>query len=398
MWRLVVTDRATGPIWPTITSQAAVVGQGHQGGARHRAAGPAVWPRRSRVASVTVVAVIVLDHVGDRPCRGRRRPGCPGAPRRSWRDEWVMAREQRSHRPGPSPAPGLVRRATRVRCRLVDCRTIGELGPGTGCERSRWDTVERTEHRAADEPAVRRAPGADAGREPGAAGAPLGPGAGSRGQEGDQLSPAPHGAPRRAVPRRSDPVGGGRPSTELDDRRRVGCGSSTRWTARVSSRRAGRTGPSTWPWPSTASPGSGRWPFRPWGVVLGNRRSAPAGRPRPRCPAWSSAGPGRPSSSRSWPSGWEPRTVPMGSAGAKIAAVIRGEAEVYVHAGGQYEWDSAAPVAVALASGLHASRLDGSPLRYSQPDPWLPDLVVCHPSLHRRGDGRPWHAGPGGAG
>jgi 3'(2'), 5'-bisphosphate nucleotidase len=73
--------------------------------------------------------------------------------------------------------------------------------------------------------------------------------------------------------------------------------------------------------------------------------------------------------------------VPMGSAGAKIAAVIRGEAEVYVHAGGQYEWDSAAPVAVAVATGLHASRLDGSPLRYSQPDPWLPDLVVCHPTL-----------------
>jgi 3'(2'), 5'-bisphosphate nucleotidase len=74
-------------------------------------------------------------------------------------------------------------------------------------------------------------------------------------------------------------------------------------------------------------------------------------------------------------------TVPMGSAGAKIAAVIRGEAEVYVHAGGQYEWDSAAPVAVAISCGLHASRLDGSPLRYSQPDPWLPDLVVCHPTL-----------------
>jgi 3'(2'), 5'-bisphosphate nucleotidase len=74
-------------------------------------------------------------------------------------------------------------------------------------------------------------------------------------------------------------------------------------------------------------------------------------------------------------------TVAMGSAGAKIAAVIRGEAEIYVHAGGQYEWDSAAPVAVALATGLHASRLDGSPLRYSQPDPWLPDLVVCHPTL-----------------
>jgi 3'(2'), 5'-bisphosphate nucleotidase len=74
-------------------------------------------------------------------------------------------------------------------------------------------------------------------------------------------------------------------------------------------------------------------------------------------------------------------TIPMGSAGAKIAAVIRGEAEVYVHAGGQYEWDSAAPVAVAQATGLHASRVDGSPLRYAQPDPWLPDLVVCHPTL-----------------
>ena len=69
--------------------------------------------------------------------------------------------------------------------------------------------------------------------------------------------------------------------------------------------------------------------------------------------------------------------VPMGSAGAKIAAVILGAAEVYVHAGGQYEWDSCAPVAVAVASGLHASRLDGEPLRYGDPDVWLPDLVVC---------------------
>lgn len=69
--------------------------------------------------------------------------------------------------------------------------------------------------------------------------------------------------------------------------------------------------------------------------------------------------------------------VPMGSAGAKIAAVVLGAAEVYVHAGGQYEWDSCAPVAVATASGLHASRLDGEPLRYGDPDAWLPDLVVC---------------------
>ena len=71
--------------------------------------------------------------------------------------------------------------------------------------------------------------------------------------------------------------------------------------------------------------------------------------------------------------------VPMGSAGAKIAAVVLGEAEVYVHAGGQYEWDSAAPVAVALASGLHASRLNGDPLTYGAPDAWLPDLMVCRP-------------------
>ncbi len=73
--------------------------------------------------------------------------------------------------------------------------------------------------------------------------------------------------------------------------------------------------------------------------------------------------------------------VPMGSAGAKISAVIRGEAEVYVHAGGQYEWDSCAPVAVAQAAGLFTSRIDGSPLRYAQANPWLPDLIVCHPDL-----------------
>ena len=73
--------------------------------------------------------------------------------------------------------------------------------------------------------------------------------------------------------------------------------------------------------------------------------------------------------------------VPMGSAGAKAMAVVRGEAEIYVHAGGQYEWDSAAPVAVARAAGLHASRIDGSPLRYNTPDPYLPDLLVCRAEL-----------------
>lgn len=73
--------------------------------------------------------------------------------------------------------------------------------------------------------------------------------------------------------------------------------------------------------------------------------------------------------------------IGMGSAGAKAMAVVRGEADIYLHAGGQYEWDSAAPVAVALAAGLHASRLDGSPLRYNQPDAYLPDLLVCRTEL-----------------
>ena len=71
--------------------------------------------------------------------------------------------------------------------------------------------------------------------------------------------------------------------------------------------------------------------------------------------------------------------VEMGSAGAKVAAVIQGLADVYVHAGGQYEWDSAAPVAVARAAGLHTSRIDGSRLEYNRADPLLPDLVVCRP-------------------
>jgi len=76
--------------------------------------------------------------------------------------------------------------------------------------------------------------------------------------------------------------------------------------------------------------------------------------------------------------------VPMGSAGYKVAAVVRGEVDLYVHAGGQYEWDSAAPVAVALAAGLHASRIDGSPLVYNQENVLLPDLVVCRPELADR--------------
>lgn len=69
--------------------------------------------------------------------------------------------------------------------------------------------------------------------------------------------------------------------------------------------------------------------------------------------------------------------VPMGSAGAKAMAVVRGEAEIYLHSGGQFEWDSCAPVAVALAYGLHCSRIDGSPLVYNQEDTYMPDLLIC---------------------
>jgi len=73
--------------------------------------------------------------------------------------------------------------------------------------------------------------------------------------------------------------------------------------------------------------------------------------------------------------------VEMGSAGAKTMAVIRGECEIYAHSGGQYEWDSCAPVAVAAAAGCHVSRIDGSELLYNQRDPYLPDLLVCRPEL-----------------
>ena len=76
--------------------------------------------------------------------------------------------------------------------------------------------------------------------------------------------------------------------------------------------------------------------------------------------------------------------VPMGSAGAKIAAVVDGSVDAYVHTGGQYEWDSAAPVAVATATGLHASRVDGTALEYNRADPSLPDLVVCRKDLADR--------------
>jgi 3'(2'), 5'-bisphosphate nucleotidase len=93
--------------------------------------------------------------------------------------------------------------------------------------------------------------------------------------------------------------------------------------------------------------------------------------------------------SRSRPASFLPRMaelagadlVPLGSAGAKVATVLLGEADAYVHAGGQYEWDSAAPVAVARAAGFHTSRIDGSELSYNQSDLLMPDILVCPPVL-----------------
>lgn len=104
------------------------------------------------------------------------------------------------------------------------------------------------------------------------------------------------------------------------------------------------------------------------------------------------SGPPRMVVSRSRPPAWTEEVaaalgaelLPMGSAGAKVMALVQGIAEIYVHAGGQYEWDSAAPVVVARAAGLHTSRIDGSALRYNCRDPLLPDLVVCRPELAER--------------
>ena len=82
-----------------------------------------------------------------------------------------------------------------------------------------------------------------------------------------------------------------------------------------------------------------------------------------------------------WVSKLSAELMPLGSAGAKAMAVVLGEADAYAHAGGMYEWDSCAPAAVAAAAGLHVSRIDGSPLQYNRPDPWLPDLLVCRREL-----------------
>jgi 3'(2'), 5'-bisphosphate nucleotidase len=124
-------------------------------------------------------------------------------------------------------------------------------------------------------------------------------------------------------------------------------------------------------------------------VALPARGLVLATHPRPRLPPALAEGPPRIVVSRSRPpavagrirAALGARLIPMGSAGAKAMAVVLGDADVYAHAGGQYEWDSAAPVGVAAAAGLHVSRLDGSPLRYNRPNPWLPDLLICRPEV-----------------
>ncbi len=121
------------------------------------------------------------------------------------------------------------------------------------------------------------------------------------------------------------------------------------------------------------------------GVTFGTDEP-PAGPDRRRWTASGSrsAAPGRPPSSSSSPRPSTPSWCRWARPGSRPCPCSRDEADAYVHAGGQFEWDSAAPVAVARAAGLHTSRIDGSPLRYNQPDPTLPDLVVCRPELAER--------------
>ncbi|WP_125774440.1 3'(2'),5'-bisphosphate nucleotidase CysQ [Antribacter gilvus] len=122
---------------------------------------------------------------------------------------------------------------------------------------------------------------------------------------------------------------------------------------------------------STAEPGRDTT-AEPAGPVAGRPLRVAASRTRP--PAFVAALAAR----------GDVELVPMGSAGVKVMAVVSGEADAYVHSGGQFEWDSAAPVAVAEAAGLVCTRLDGSALEYNRPDPWLPDLVVCPSPVEAR--------------
>ncbi|MDP9019983.1 MAG: 3'(2'),5'-bisphosphate nucleotidase CysQ, partial [Actinomycetota bacterium] len=117
------------------------------------------------------------------------------------------------------------------------------------------------------------------------------------------------------------------------------------------------------------------------GLVLGTRPAPPLPPARPGPPRVVLSRSRRPSVATRVAQALGAELVPLGSAGAKAMAVVLGRVDAYVHAGGLYQWDSAAPVAVAAAAGLHVSRIDGSPLVYNAADLSLPDLLICRPEL-----------------
>ena len=166
----------------------------------------------------------------------------------------------------------------------------------------------------------------------------------------------------------------------------TGCGSSTRWTAPASSpRRAATTGRYTSRCGSVRPTASAKSPTRQSLCPLADNIVY-----RSDTVTDSHARVGVPHTFRIAVSATRPpavlhrmrqtlaiQPVAIGSAGAKAMAIIDGDVDAYLHAGGQWEWDSAAPAGVVMAAGMHASRLDGSPMRYNQPDPYLPDFVMC---------------------
>src|SRR6266545_836836 len=170
----------------------------------------------------------------------------------------------------------------------------------------------------------------------------------------------------RSCPRRARTTRHGSP--------RHGSGSSIPWTERGSSgRRAARIGRCTSRSGSGPAAAMAGWQQALWPCRRMARRSA-------RCRV-TSARTGPPEFVRKRAAETGAELVLLGSAGAKIVLVLTGGVDAYIHAGGQHEWDSAAPVAVVQAAGLHASRIDGRPLAYNQPDPRLPDILVCRPGI-----------------
>jgi len=200
----------------------------------------------------------------------------------------------------------------------------------------------------------------------------------------------------------------------LDGTREFGDAGRTDWAVHVALWERSRPGRAGGP------PGTGaRQAPAPPGTLTAGAVALPAlgemlstAAPSPAPPAGRPAGRLRVVVSRSRPARFLPRMagllgadlLPLGSAGAKVAAVLQGRADAYVHAGGQYEWDSAAPVAVARAAGFHASRIDGRELSYNRPDLLMPDILVCPPALTAElldaiRSARPGHdTGPAGPG